>query len=371
MVRVHSPQLVVIFLFDKGLLGIYNKGIGFIPHNITMFIFFVMLTVLQDSAKTQQPVASGKLTTNEFDSVVCRGLRYAYQEKYPEAFETFFTLSCTAPENPLPYLFIAGIYGLYINDFSTDTLKDKLLAYCDTTINLAKKQIKKDKNSAILHLCLGGGHGLKSFCDVTSDKLVSGIQDALSGVGEFSKALELDSSLADAYIGVGAYDYFKYRMLFLMPWARDSQWEEEIKTAGSKSKYLSVLAKAGYAGLLTEEKRFDEAVAVSSELIDSFPESRTFRWLRVKALVGDKNWKNARTDYEKLLELTLAGQPGNLYNESCCRIGLAEALFALGKKEACKKQCEEIITLPPNSKIKKTKERAKNLYKKLLTNNKD
>ena len=309
----------------------------------------------------------------QFDSLIQQGMYYSYSERYEEAEDIFRKAIELKPKEPAPYLFLASLYGLYMADFSTDSLEKKFFAYSDTTVLMSEREILSGDTSALIRLWLAGGYGARAFYKVQHKDIFSGIQDVVKSIKEFHKVIEIDSLLFDAYIGIAGYNYFKHRLFSYIPWTENLQWEDEIKLACNRGKYFRIVALACYSSLLIEEKRFDEAVQVATQLVSEFPETRTFRWIRVKGYCGMEKWELARDEYKKLLELTLVGQPNYFYSIGCCRLGLANAylkLIELGFNPApiqeCKAQCEEILKLPDSPKSKKTKEKAEEILSKIL-----
>ncbi len=308
----------------------------------------------------------------QFDSLIQQGMYYSYSEKYEEAEDIFRKAIELKPKDPAPYLFLASLYGLYMADFSTDSLEEKFFAYSDTTVLMAKHKILSGDTSALIRLCLAGGYGARALYKAQHKDILSGIHDVVKSIKEFHKVIEIDSSLFDAYIGIAGYNYFKHRLFSYIPYTENLHWEDEIKLACNHGKYFRIVALACYSSLLIEEKRFDEAVQVATRLVSEFPETRTFRWIRVKGYCGMGEWELARDEYEKLLELTIVGQSSYFYNIGCCRLGLANAYLKLiesGLKplptQECKAQCEEILKLPDSPKSKKTKEKAEEILSKI------
>lgn len=325
------------------------------------FIFFLV------SSQKVEIHNSSFIIQNSFDSLLFQGIQYSYQEDYQKAEESFRKAIELKPGDPAPYLFLTSLYGLYMADFSTDTLKEKFYAYCDTTVVMANRKIESGDSSGLVHLWLAGGYGARAFYKVWHKNILSGIQDGIKSIREFHKAIEIDSLLFDAFIGVAGYDYFKYKLLSFVPWIEDSRWEDEMKLACEKGKYLKTTALAGYALLLAEEEKYGPASELATQLVKKFPEARTFRWIRAKSYLGMEEWELAKDEYKKLLDLTLAGQPENFYNIGCCRIGLARSYLKLGETSKCKTQCEEILKLPDTSRIKEIKEEAKKILKNLTS----
>lgn len=300
-----------------------------------------------------------------FDTLILQGIHYSYEENYVQAEKNFRAAIELKPTDPAPYLFLTAMYGLYMADFSTDTVKEKFFAYSDTTIMMANRKIDAGDSSALVHLWLAGGYGARAFYKVWHKDIISGIRDGIKSIKEFYKTIEIDSSLYDAYIGIGAYDYFKHRLLSYIPLVEDSKWEAEIRLASQMGKYLKITASAGYALLLVEDKKFEQASKIATQLIEKFPNSRTFRWIRAKSYVGMKVWDLAKEEYKKILEITLSKQPNNFYNIGYCKVGLAHAHLMLGETVECKTQCEEILNLPNTPKIKELKKEAKKILKKI------
>ncbi|MBI4722233.1 MAG: tetratricopeptide repeat protein [Candidatus Stahlbacteria bacterium] len=302
----------------------------------------------------------------QFDSVILQGIDYSYEEKYEMAKNSFNQAIVIKPDDPAPYFLIASLYGMYMVDFSTDSMERELFAYSDTAVMIATRKIEAKDSSALLHLWLAGGYGVRAFYQVWNKKIIQGIQDGVKSIKEFYKTIEQDSSIYDAYLGTAGYRYFQYKLLSIIPGLANSNWESELKMAINEGKYFKIPALTTYALLLIEEKRYKEAVKIATQLIEEFPDSRTFRWIRVKSYSGMKDWKQAKLEYEKLLDLTLTGQQNSFYNIGYCRLGLAKTYFNLGEQVKCINQCNEIIkNLPDTPKIKDLKTDAQKLIKKI------
>lgn len=317
------------------------------------------LDVMVAKAESALPV-SGRTTG---DSLLMQGIYCSYREQYSLAKEKFAEAAKLEPKNPAPYFLLASLYALYMSDFSTDTLTKVLSSYCDTAALLAKEEIKESDTLGLPHLWLGGTYGLRAFYKIINENLVSGVQDAMKAISEISRAVELDSCLFDSYIGISGYNYFKYRLFSMLPWGGSLQWEKEIKLSCEKSKYFKDAAITTYASLLIEEKRYPEAIKIITQVVDKFPNSKVFRWTRVKAYCGAKMWSESRVEYQKLLELTLASQPETFYNIGYCRLELARTCLKIREKEECKLQCNEILALSDAKGVKKIKTDARNLLK--------
>jgi tetratricopeptide (TPR) repeat protein len=303
----------------------------------------------------------------EFDSLIMQGIHDSYEEHYVEAEKKFRRAIELEPGDPAPYLFLTALYGLYMADFSTDTIVEKFYAYSDTTVFTAMKKIEEGDSSAQVHLWLAGGYGARAFYKVWNKQIVSGISDGIKSIKEFYATLEKDSTVYDAYIGVGCYDYFKHRLLSYVPWAENSEWEDEIELASGKGRYLRISAAAGHALLLVEDERYGEALKVASELVEDFPNTRTFRWITAKSYSGMEAWGLAKKEYHMLLAMTLSGQPDNPYNISYCRVGLARAHLGLGENLECEAECRKVLDVPDIPKMEELKEEVREILKKVDT----
>jgi tetratricopeptide (TPR) repeat protein len=303
------------------------------------------------------------LITPQFDSLLFQGIHYSYQEEYTRAEEKFRKAIELEPMHPAPYLLLTSLYGLYLSDFSADTMEKKFFAYSDTTVRLAKQRISAGDTSGLTHLWLAGGYGARAFYKMWRKNIISGIQDGIRSIREFSKAVEIDSTIYDAYIGIAGYNYFKHRFLSFVPWMKNEKWEREIKLAIERGKYFKVVASTGYALLLIEEKRYMESAAIITKLVEKFPNSKTFRWIRARSYCGMGEWELAKNEYTKLLELTLWRQPDNFYNIGYCKLELARVYLHLREKERSKFYCNEVINLPDSKKINKLKKEAKEILK--------
>ncbi len=279
------------------------------------------------------------------DSLLLQGIEYGYEEKYDRAEAVFLEARNQEPENPASYFFLSMLYAAYMTDFGTDTLESKFFAYVDTTINKAVL-IERNRQNPWNYVWKGGALMNRAYYRYEKGNILGMFEDGLSAVRELNKGLVIDSSLYDAYIGIGIQDYISYRVKKALPLMNGNNiWREKLEIASDSAHFLSVAAKSTLAILLIEEKKWDESIRITKDLLKKYPDSRTFTWTLAKAYLGEGDWKNAERTYKKLIRLIEHGQPDSYYSLVFAMDKLMQIYFYEGKYERCRIEVSKILDI--------------------------
>jgi tetratricopeptide (TPR) repeat protein len=282
---------------------------------------------------------------------ILKGLEYSYSEDYDGARSQFEVAKDMDPADPSGYFFLCGLYGLYMNDFSTDEVDGVFLVNLLETIEKARERIEADSSDGWAHFYLGGAYAYRAYREYERSSRWKALSYALTAVGELKTSVLLDSTIYDAYMGIGSYHYFVNQLWSYVPFlGRDAEKGiNEIKLAALKGTFVNVAAKEGLVHILLREKKYDEALALAGELLSEYPNSRTFRWTAGKVREEREEWELAASVYSGLMVLIEEGQLGNYYNLACCGERLAFCLCRMGEEEEARRISERMLELvePP------------------------
>lgn len=283
--------------------------------------------------------------SSESEGNIEKGFQLTYQERYEEARREFEMVIREDPENPSGYFFLAGLVGLRMSDFSTIEPEDEFLQHIEDALDYSRKKIEKNPGDAWAFFFLGGSYGYRAYHYHQKKSFLNAFGDALNAVEALKKAVELDSTLYDAYLGVGGYHYFIHELWGIVPFMGKDPKKgiEEVKLAMENGRYSRIAAKNGLVLLLLREKDYPAALKLALELIGEFPENRTFNWTLAKVFSEMGDWEKALLTFEKLLQLIRERQPDNLYNLLSCQLEVALVNSQLKREEVCIEICREIL----------------------------
>jgi len=270
--------------------------------------------------------------SEKLDSVIVKGIYLIQREQYDEGMAEFQKIIDFYPEEPMGYFFIAVAFQSLIDDYRHEAFKPEFEKYIDTAIAKGEKRLEENQNSAEHCFYLGGAHGYRGIYRSFRGNWWGAFRDAWRAKPLLEKALELDSTLYDAYLGLGAYHYWgsiKAKLLSWLPFIGDEREKgiKELYLAVEKGKYASLEAKFSLLRVYNEEKEYDRVLKLSQEL-KSVKEDEPFRlWMTGQAYRGLKRWDDALKTYQKLLDYLKSSSYYDLAAEVECRYWMAEIFY--------------------------------------------
>ncbi len=287
------------------------------------------------------------LPEGEMKAHIVKGLDFAYREEYSEAEREFELAVESDKDDPGGYLFQAGLLHLYMIDFTTYEMEDDFYGKIEETVKRARDSISKDPKDAWGYFCLGGAYSYLTFHYAQQKKYWWALQYGIRAAKQLEKSLELDPDLYDAYLGIGSYHYFQGEVKEKLPFLSEGKETglEEIRLAVEKGLYLRVPAKDGLSLILLREGEHEEALAIARELVEEYPDSRSFLWTLSKVYFEKGDWEQAEHSFRKLLSRTEESQPQNLYNILFCRMRIAQSYWERGMYEEAESEASRILEL--------------------------
>lgn len=279
------------------------------------------------------------------------GLDFAYHEEYEDAMAMFRRAERLDPEGPIGPFFRAGLLEMRMVDYGIDEGEEEFMALIEETVGRATGRLESDPGDAWTHFFLGSAYGYRAAHQARKGRYLSALRDGMHAIGTLGRAVECDSTLYDAYLGLGGYHYLKTklaRFLTWLPFVADERERgiEEVRLAMEQGKYARVAAQDALVWFLVEEGRYDEAFEAVSDLVATYPESRTFAWSLAKVAQAGGDWVRAEQAWRHLLELLRRDEGAcSALNLATCRFGLAEALYGLGRYEEALAECRAVLVL--------------------------
>ncbi|TES91549.1 MAG: hypothetical protein E3J87_07520 [Candidatus Cloacimonadota bacterium] len=300
---------------------------------------------------------------DSLDLYINKGLDASYIEDYDNARFYINKAIMLDPNNPLGYFVYAGLFRLFMSDFVTDSLLDSFFYYADKTIEKANLRIKNGDEEAWAHFYIGGINMYISSFYIEKGNYIKSFGFAERSINEIKFCLAQEPELYDAYLVMGSYEYLKGSFPLWSTYKNIGI--EKVKKAALMSKYSQPMAKNVLAILLEREGRLDESLEIAKELVNTYPQGRTFRWTLSKVYMAREEWDETIENYEYLLLNIIQEQPGNNYNIIQTKLSLATAYYKKGEYDKVIQLCNDIFERGKNNeKTKKMVKETEKIYKK-------
>lgn len=284
----------------------------------------------------------------EIDSLILRGIDQTFVCAFSEATLTFADIVDRYPDHYVGYFYQAATLQSMMMDYEGPYWETEFYGLIDRSIHLAEASIERDEEDAWAHFYLGSAHTYKALYLVKAGGLISGLKSARLGLEHLNRAVELDSSLYDAYLGIGSYKYWsgRFKKYFKwLPWVKDEREEGIllVMLAVNRGTFSRWVGINGLAWIEYDKKEYDKALQHFLMGLEKYPNSRFFLWGTADTYFRMEIFDEAAVLYENLLVDIQSVTVNNGYNEIVCRYKLVKTYFAQQKYQEALRHCEAIL----------------------------
>ncbi len=270
--------------------------------------------------------------------LVHQGQARAFQEDFAGARRLFQEVIHQAPEDPLGYLLMTGLYDLFMLDYSVNDSTAQFFRYADLCEEKAQPWLRSSNPSqrAWGHFYTGAAAAYKAMRFGRNRQYLPALKHAWRALQHLQDAVALDSTLYDAYLGLGTYHYALSELPKFVKWIpgigdKREQGLREIRLAAERGLLSRYAAKDGLAWVLAYDARPYEGVQIAQELVQEFPHSRTFRWTLAFAYYRAGKYRDALRTYEEILYYSLPDHKEYPYNLAIVVYWMAKASYNRGQ----------------------------------------
>ncbi len=316
---------------------------------LTGSMFFVSVLSLSYS---QSPFSK------EIDGMILKGMDFTFLCQFDSALTVFETMESILPNEIVGSFYRAATLQSMMMDYETDRWEQEFTFQIEKAIRIGEEKQKQTVPQAWDLFYLGNAYSYKGLYQAKSGSLLAGIVNAHRGVAMLRKALSMDSTLYDALIEVGGYEYWSsrfYRYLKWLPWI-NSDGEQGIRMVEKgieKGTFSYCVGLCNLGWIEYDRKKYDSALVLFEKGLQRYPGSRFFLWGIADCLYKLNRFDESIEFYERLLDSIRNGDINNGYNEAECSMKLALSHYALGHYDSALRYSDTILALKPEPKIAK------------------
>ena len=268
---------------------------------------FIILIVLVLSTLNISPLAGSLTLSPEIEKIFFEGVNHLYRDEFESAFAKFDSIRSLKPDDPMGYFCKAFVYDYIMDEYRTLFFMEQFDEEVETAIKKAEELEEKGHHSSEMYLFTGGAIGMRGIRRAMIGNWFGAFTDALKAAGKLTKSVEIDSTMYDAYFGLGTYHYWKSvksKIFWWLPFIGDQRQQgiDEIKLSIEKGKFTPIPSEVSLLRIYLEEKNFDEVIKLADKLMKSHDNINSL-WFKGYALIYSEQWSESIDIYNFCLTL--------------------------------------------------------------------
>jgi tetratricopeptide (TPR) repeat protein len=289
--------------------------------------------------------------------------------------EHFLQEQIAATDSALaPCFYLSSVLNSKMTDHESYADAPQFVRLLHFIIGQSSQQLKAspaDSLRARLYFYRGSAYGYLAYYQGQTGQWFKALKNGLKAVDNLKKAVALDSTLYEAYLGLGTYKYWrstKLKFALWLPFVPDTRKEgiSDIKRAVRSPSNSRYMAMHQLIYILTDYGKYDEALAYAQEALKAFPNSVFMQWAYAHTYFKAHRYPQALAAYEHLLELIEAQPQVNASHWLACQVRIAEILRRLGRKQQAHQRSAKVLqrkdTFPNTALNQKRLERAQEIF---------
>jgi len=238
----------------------------------------------------------------EIDSLLNDAINCSYVEDFARAESLLTVIKRRQPNHPVSYFLLSSLYEMEWVDLGDYSYKDKIFIYADSAMDRAKEWTEKNPDDPWGYFFIGGSYTLKIFYYAMKEDYFGTFFMLNPAIYYLEKARDIDSTLADVYLGLGGWEYMKGHLPFMGK--NKEKGLRMLRKAIKDAKFVSLYSRLAYANICNREEDYDESISYLKPLLETFPDSRTFTWPLLKAYYGKEEYQKALEVADRLIDIS-------------------------------------------------------------------
>ncbi|UCH62166.1 MAG: hypothetical protein JSU77_10195 [Fidelibacterota bacterium] len=296
----------------------------------------------------------GPSDSDSCEAVLWRGIDAMYSYRFHEAEAALDSAIALDPYHPVaPFVAVANQWQLRLAEEGYRASHEALLEAVNATIPKYEAMISRYGRRADILLFLGSTYGLRTRVHLADKSWLAGLYSGIKGWGLVRQAYALDSTLADAYLPIGIFDYYAgmhsapvqlvARLFGINP--DRPRGIRVLQRAVSEAPYAWMESASTLSIVYLYIEDDPEMVYRYTDLLLShYPDNYYFNFLMGEALVGTKRLAQAREFMPRLKDLYQRSHPGQRLEWELKFAALEAALaFEEGDPDRALERCGWVI----------------------------
>ncbi len=314
------------------------------------------------TSSTQTHKSSGKFPSmyqnDSLRETMLSGIHMAANDRFAEAESLFTTLADAYPASPIGPLFAAATIHAQMLDEESPARYNEFERWLTQAEALAENWNREEPSSGEPEFVLGAALGYDAVYESRWGGWFAALKKGLRAKNHFADAIARDTTLVDAYLGIGNYNYWKSVKTDFINWLpivadERSKGLEQLRYVISDGVFSKSAARVSLCWALMHDGDFDAAIAHADTLQSEYPNARVPLWIRAYANFNLYRWANALELYGQLEQHILATGPGNYYNLIDCAYYEAQCYNGLGQWTDALDACHKGLAYPAPLDIQK------------------
>jgi tetratricopeptide (TPR) repeat protein len=269
--------------------------------------------------------------------LLLQGLHQVHIEDYDQALVTFEGLIKHRPQHPVGYFCAAAVYKTIMQNYRITAFEPQLDSLLNLTIKIGNEAIQNNEQDALAHFYLGGAYGFRGLHKVRKRDYLGAFKDGLNGMSNLKKAVKIDTSLYDAYYGLGTFHYWrsaKSKILRFLIFRNDrKKGIKEVWKAIEKGSYTDIEGKYALVAIYYDYADYEKAFSVNQELYELFPTNPSCLYMRCQLYEQLGNWEQAKQTFQQLLTHLKNSEYSSIGYEVECHYRIAHCHYKLSESE--------------------------------------
>ena len=277
------------------------------------------------------------------DAIGC--IDMIYKENFKQAEAEAKKVIKNYPDHPAGYFFYAATIDAWMLWYQSTSKEELFYQYCDKAIEKGEALLDKDRNDFWAKFFIVGADGYKGTYESRQGRWITAFRYGWKGASTLMELAEKKYGNADLDFGIGCYEYWRSAMAKSLLMVVDDKRQsgiDRLYKARKEGLFTRLSSAVNLIDILTNEKRYDEALAVIEEAQKIYPNSLMFRWGKAKINFEKKQWREAELEYQYLLSRVESESYDNHYNAIMCHLNLAKIYMQTKQFTQAVAECNRI-----------------------------
>ena len=292
-------------------------------------------------------------TSNAADAWIKKTIELTINTSFDEALQTVREQIEKDSCDYRAWFYLAATYNSQMTHFENEADADAFDQAIDKAIDLINNELEdeerlEDSTQARLFFYLGSAYGYRAYLQGSTGQFLAAVSNGLKSIGYLNDALEKDSTLYGAYLGIGVYKYWRYSRLGFISWLPVIPDDREegiamINVAIANDSLSKYMAMHQLIYILLDYGNSADALKFAQKVVRKYPQSQFMWWANAHAYFKHGDFEQAEISYRNLFRLISADKNKNITHLLKCQYKRAQIAKYLDDYMQCIDYCNMIL----------------------------